>query len=170
MLQAAQYTWWPLLTGALLITDLLVKSWATQTLPGQPLQPIVPGLLNLTYTLNEGMAWGLLDTLPVPLAALRLLVGLALIISLVTRSHAPARALALSLIAAGALSNATDGLTQGAVVDYLSSPLLDTLHRAANGQNFPIFNGADVLVLTGVLVLLLTLPRSRPHPATQETP
>ncbi|WP_155300885.1 signal peptidase II [Deinococcus kurensis] len=170
MLRVAQFTWWPLLTGALLITDLLVKSWATQTLPAQPLQPIVPGLLNLTYTLNEGMAWGLLDTLPVPLAALRLLVGLVLIAVLVTFTHAPARALALSLIAAGALSNAIDGLTGGAVVDYLSSPLLDAAHRAITGRNFPIFNGADVLVLAGVLLLLLTLPRSRSHHATQETP
>lgn len=169
MLRVAQSIWWPVLTGTLLITDLLVKSWATQTLPGQPVQSIVPGVLSLTYTLNEGMAWGFLDTLTLPLAVLRLLVGATLIFFLITRIHPPARALSLSLIAAGALSNATDGLTQGAVVDYLSSPLLDTLHRAVNGQNFPIFNGADVLVLAGVSLVLLTTSRTRPQRTPQET-
>lgn len=161
---------WPALIGALLTADLLVKSWASHTLPGRLPQPVVPELLSLTYTLNEGMAWGLLNQLTLPLALLRLLVGLALVVSLTKSAPPPGRALALSLIAAGALSNATDGLTRGAVVDYLSSPLLDTVHRAVNGQNFPIFNGADVLVLMGVVLLLLTLPRPRHHSATQETP
>ena len=54
-------------------------------------------------------------------------------------------------------------------MDYLSSPFLDTLHRVLNGQNFPIFNGADVLVLAGIVLLFLTLPRTRPRGASQET-
>ncbi|KQR35138.1 signal peptidase II [Deinococcus sp. Leaf326] len=169
MLRVSRSIWLLILTGALLSADLLVKSWATQTLPGQTPQPIVPGLLSLTYTLNQGMAWGLFDQLTLPLALLRLLVGIALVVSLLWGIHPLPRALALSCIAAGALSNATDGLTQGAVVDYLRSPLLDTFHRGLNGQNFPIFNGADVLVLTGIVLLLLTLPRTRPRGTPQET-
>lgn len=169
MLRASRSIWPLILTGALLTAELLIKSWATQNLPGQAPQTVVPGLLSLTYTLNQGMAWGLLDQLTRPLALLRLLVGIALMVNLARGGHPVPRSLALSFIAAGALSNATDGLTQGAVVDYLSSPFLDTLHRVLNGQNFPIFNGADVLVLAGIVLLFLTLPRTRPRGASQET-
>ncbi|MGM9319653.1 signal peptidase II [Deinococcus aquaticus] len=170
MLRDFRFTPLLMLPGVLLFTELLVKSWATQTLPGYPPQPVIPGLLSLTYTLNEGMAWGLLNHLTWPLALLRLLVGLALLVNLAISAHTPRRSLALSFIAAGALSNATDGLTRGSVVDYLSSPLLDAVHRAVNGQNFPIFNGADVLVLAGVILLLLTMPYAGPQHAPQEIP
>ena len=148
-----------LLTG-LTITDLLCKAWAAATLPGWPAQPLLPGLLSLQFTLNTGMAWGLLGDLTVGLALLRLAAGLTIMIVLATRPLPRGRATALALIGAGALSNATDGLTRGAVVDYLSSPALDNLHRHLTGQPFPIFNGADVLVLAGAL--LLTFLTSRP--------
>ncbi len=144
----------------LTVTDLLCKAWAATALPGVPPQPLLPGLLGLQFTLNPGMAWGLLGDLTVGLALLRLAAGLTIMIVLATRRLPQRRALALALIGAGALSNALDGLTRGAVVDYLHSPALDNLHRHLTGQPFPIFNGADVLVLAGAL--LLTFLTSRP--------
>lgn len=152
----------PLLLTLLLITDLLLKAWAAQALPGVPSQTLISGLLKLNFTLNTGMAWGMLDNQPLPLALLRLVVGLALTAALLLRPFTRWTALTLTLLAAGALSNAVDGLTRGAVVDYLSSPLLDQLHRQLNGQPFPVFNGADVLVIVGVALMLLSLPKSKP--------
>lgn len=150
-----------LLTG-LLLTDLLIKAWAATALPGQPAQPLVPGLLALQFTLNPGMAWGLLGNLTLGLALLRLTVGLGLLVVLVRGRTTRRPAVALALIGAGALSNSADGLTRGAVVDYLASPALDVLSRQLSGQPFPIFNGADALVLTGVLMLLLAPRTGRP--------
>ncbi|MFC3919430.1 signal peptidase II [Deinococcus metalli] len=66
-----------------------------------------------------------------------------------------------------------DGLTRGAVVDYLTSPLLDRVHLLLSTQSFPIFNGADMLVLAGVVLLVLTpapAPRCGPRETTCETP
>ncbi|MFC3919591.1 signal peptidase II [Deinococcus metalli] len=58
-----------------------------------------------------------------------------------------------------------DGLTRGAVVDYLTSPLLDRVHLLLSTQSFPIFNGADMLVLAGVVLLVLTpAPRTALRP------
>ncbi|WP_233554393.1 MULTISPECIES: signal peptidase II [Deinococcus] len=153
-----------LLVAVLLIADLLLKAWAARTLPAMPSQPLIPGLLNLNFTLNTGMAWGMLENLTLPLAGLRLVVAVGLIVALLLRHFRCWTALALSLLAAGAFSNAVDGLTRGAVVDYLSSPLLDQLHRLLNGQPFPVFNGADMLVIAGVALLLLSLPKTTPSP------
>jgi len=154
---------------ALLLTDLLLKAWAAQNLVNTPVRPLIPGLLSLTYTLNPGIAWGLLSGLTVPLAVLRLAVGLGLILTLWRGRPHPKLALSLALIAAGALGNAVDGLTRGSVVDYLSSPLLDRFSQRLSAQPFPVFNLADVLVLLGVAALLLASARRTPTPPTALT-
>ena len=63
--------------------------------------------------------------------------------------------LSLALIAGGALGNAYDGLTRGFVVDTLLSYTLSALHRPLFGTDFPIFNLADVGVVSGAILLLL---------------
>lgn len=167
----------------LLLLDLILKTWAVRTLPGLAPQPLVPGVLALGYTLNTGMAWGLLGGLTLPLAGLRLLVGTGILAALLLRRVPRGLQGPLALIAAGALGNAVDGLTRGAVVDYLTSPLLDRLSGALSGRPFPIFNLADVFVSGGVLWLLVQsgwTARRSPRPAppadtlpghpTKETP
>lgn len=149
---------------ALLLSDLLLKAWAAQNLANMPVRSVIPGVLNLTYTLNPGMAWGLLSGLTLPLAVLRLAVGLGLLLTLLRGRLHPSLAVSLALIAAGALGNALDGLTRGSVVDYLSSPLLDNFSQRLSAQPFPVFNLADVLVLLGVAGLFLTSARRTPTP------
>lgn len=104
----------------------------------------------------------MLENFTLPLAWLRLVIAVGLILALLLRPFTRRTTLALSMIAAGAMSNAVDGLTRGAVVDYLNSPLLDQLHRLVNGQPFPVFNGADVLVIFGSVLLFLRLPKTAP--------
>ena len=85
------------------------------------------------------------------------LLGLkgGLLLLLARRRYPPLPALALSLLAAGALGNGVDRLGRGWVVDYLdlgtSLPLI---------ANFPVFNLADVCVTLGAVLLLLA-PRRR---------
>lgn len=144
-----------LLLLGLLLLDLILKAWAVRTLPGLAPQPLIPGLLALGYTLNTGMAWGLLGGLTLPLAGLRLLVGAGILVALGLGRVPRGLQGPLALLAAGALGNAVDGLTRGAVVDYLTSPLLDRLSETLSGRPFPIFNLADVYVSAGVLWLLV---------------
>jgi signal peptidase II len=147
---------WPLAAIlALLALEGLLKSWAVANLTPGSDRTLLPGVLHLGFTLNPGMAWGLLGSFPAPLATLRLLVGLGIVAALLTgRLDRPQR-WPLALIAAGALGNAVDGLTRGAVVDYLTSPLLDAVSGTLGGGRFPIFNLSDVLVCAGVAGLLL---------------
>ena len=102
---------------------------------------LVPLLLALDQTLK---LWALEHLSPVPKPLL-----------LARRRSPPLPALALSLLAAGALGNGVDRLGRGWVVDYLdlgtSLPLI---------ANFPVFNLADVCVTLGAVLLLLA-PRRR---------
>lgn len=155
----------------LLGVDLLLKSWALQALPDRD-SVVVPGLLHLGFTLNTGMAWGLLGERTAPLAALRLLVGLGLLVALLRGGWSVPQRYALALIGAGALGNAVDGLTRGAVVDYLTSPALDRISLWVSAQPFPIFNLADMLVIAGVLVLGIRAferPVRAPNPTQGES-
>lgn len=142
------------LIALLLVTEGLIKTWAAATLAPGTDRVLVPGLLHLGFTLNPGMAWGLLGGASVPLGVLRLLAGLAIVTALLIGRLPTAFRWPLALIAAGALGNGLDGLTRGAVVDYLTMPPLDVVSGLLSGRDFPIFNLSDVLVSTGTVWLL----------------
>ncbi|WP_343216694.1 signal peptidase II [Deinococcus aestuarii] len=176
---------WPLATIlALLALEGLLKSWAVANLTPGVDRTLLPGVLHLDFTLNPGMAWGMLGGFTAPLAVLRLLVGLVIVAALLSGRLGRAQRWPLALIAAGALGNAVDGLTRGAVVDYLTSPLLDAVSGTLGGGRFPIFNLSDVLVCAGVAGLLLhagwrerqarregpSSPESRAPTHTEENP
>jgi len=66
----------------------------------------------------------------------------------------------LSLIAGGALGNILDRWRQGAVTDFLD------FHW--RGWHWPAFNGADVFISLGVLMLLVAGFKPVPKPETEE--
>jgi signal peptidase II len=146
---------------------LLALAWAAldqafklYTLSAVPPYPerieVVPGVLAFAYAENRGAAWGLFDGSVLPLTLLRAGAGVAILAFLWRRTDAPGiQRVALALIAGGALGNAYDGLTRGFVVDTLLSHTLSALHRPLFGTDFPIFNLADVGVVSGAILLLL---------------
>ncbi|WP_045233693.1 signal peptidase II [Deinococcus pimensis] len=149
--------WVPVaLAVLLLVADQWIKAWsiANLGLGGAP-RPVVPGLLSLLLTYNTGAAWSLLSGSALPLAVGRLLVGIALLVYVVVRRQDRLTTFCLSLISAGAVGNAIDGLRQGKVTDMFYSPALSSVTRAINGSEFPIFNVADSCVVVGVILLLL---------------
>jgi len=145
-----------LLIAALVTVEWVIKAWAVTSLSSGVDRALVPGVLHLGFTLNPGMAWGLLGSFSMPLAILRLVVGLGIVAALLAGRLPAGRTWPLALIAAGALGNAIDGLVRGAVVDYLTSPLLTLVARPLSGQPFPIFNLSDVLVCAGTVWLFVT--------------
>lgn len=156
---------WPFyLAGALLciLLDQGLKVWTVQTFQEGEFRDFIPGVLNLGLVYNTGAAWSLFSGAALPLAALRLVVGAALLVYLVRRPVPPVTGVALTLIASGALSNSLDGWRLGKVVDTLSSETFSFVTRLLGQGNFPIFNLADVWVVSGVALLLLLSLRSKP--------
>jgi signal peptidase II len=106
--------------------------------------------LNLRLGFNTGISFGMFrDTLerwPELLGLFKLAVGLGLIVWAALSRHRLER-IGLALIAGGAFGNAIDRWRQGAVTDFLD------LHWS--GWHWPTFNGADIAITLGVVLMLL---------------
>lgn len=147
-----------LVLGALclVVADQWLKNWALQHLQvGQPPVPFVLGI-EWFLTFNTGAAWSLMSGKAPLLAIGRLLVGTGLLAYAAAGQKVSAgMRLAFTLIAAGALGNAIDGLRLGHVVDMIHWSWLSQITNAINGTAFPIFNLADTYVVGGTLLLVL---------------
>lgn len=136
------------------VLDQWLKVWAVSTFREGEFQAFIGGFLSLGLIYNKGAAWGMLGGATLILAVLRLLVGLWLTFSLLRGKYRDIW-VPLSLIAAGALGNALDGFRLGKVVDPLMSHTLSNITQFLYKQDFPIFNLADVFVVSGVVLLVL---------------
>ncbi|MEI7832389.1 MAG: signal peptidase II [bacterium] len=112
--------------------------------------PIIPGFFNLTYQVNTGVAFSQGSSLGVPAILLINLVVLAAFCYLVRPYLAIRGGLSsLCLIIAGAVGNLIDRFRLGHVTDFLDFHL-GSLH-------WPVFNVADIAVVIGVLMLVVTI-------------
>ena len=109
--------------------------------------PVFPGF-NLVFLRNDGVTFGMMAGVPwwgLSAIALGIVVWLAM---LMVRAQRRVEALAYGLVIGGALGNVADRLRFGAVTDFL-----DVYVR---GWHWPAFNFADVAVVSGVGLLLLS--------------
>lgn len=147
--------------------DLWTKAWAWDTLRDAPAWIIRQGLFHLEFAFNTGSAFGFLRDaewsrwffIAITLVAIGYLARLAL--TLPTRARAPY--VAIGLIAGGALGNLHDRLIrvyEGAygVVDFI-------VVFYWPGHRWPAFNVADAVLVAGVLLFLLVLPKTDTTPA-----
>ncbi len=136
--------------------DLVAKSRIFQWIgePPSPAVPLVPGILELQTSLNQGALWGFGRTLPYSsqlFAGLSILAGVAICYWLFVRGAAASLALtvALGLIMAGALGNCYDRLILGHVRDFVH------FHVDSIGFECAIFNFADNMLVVGAIILVL---------------
>lgn len=141
------------LAAAVVAADQLSKSWAAAVLAAGSPRPLLPGLLELTFTTNSGAAFSLFTGSTGVLAIVSLLVAL-LVLMLILRSPerslvAP-RLLALGFLLGGAVGNGIDRWRLGAVIDFL----------ALVPVTFPVFNLADVAINLAVVCFAIDLFRA----------
>jgi signal peptidase II len=127
---------------------------------------VVPGVMDLAYTENHGVAFSALERLSLhpPAWALFALAVVATSVLLALwfrgrRATWPTHA-GFALVIAGSLGNALDRVTRGHVVDFI------------HVRFWPVFNVADILVVAGGVLLLLVHSRraSRSPPANTSAP
>jgi signal peptidase II len=142
------------LTAALaIILDQLTKFWILQTFELYESREIIPGLFNLVYVTNTGAAFSMLADVDSPWRHyFFVVVGLIACAGLTLYYHRFGNrrrvyAIALGLIAGGALGNLIDRLRFGAVVDFLD------FHLA--GHHWPAFNVADSAICVGAALFLI---------------
>jgi signal peptidase II len=109
--------------------------------------------LDLVLTWNTGISYGLFrQEGPLGQWALLALKAIAVILLWIWLSRTPSRltALSLGLIIGGAIGNAIDRFTYGAVADFV----LFHLTTASFSFKWYVFNLADVAIVAGVVGLL----------------
>jgi signal peptidase II len=115
--------------------------------------PLIPGWLDLTYTLNPGAAFSLFATMPpafrhVFFISLSVVAAVVLTVLIVRRGTARLSAFAFALILGGALGNLIDRLARGVVTDFIY------FHHAS--FSYPVFNIADSAITIGVAILMVS--------------
>ena len=140
--------------------DRVTKHFATTSLAGEPTQSFLADTVRLEYAENTGGFLNLGADLPRPIrtAIFTVATGLVLIATVVVavRLHWMGRPIVgLGLLFAGGVSNLVDRIVHGTVVDFMNVGL--------GWFRTGIFNVADVAVLAGVGILVLTLHRGDPQ-------
>jgi signal peptidase II len=128
----------------------------------------VTPFFDLVLAWNTGISYGLFQGdgafNQIVLSAIKIVAVIALVVWLV-RAGSKLVALCLGLIIGGALGNAIDRLTHGAVVDFA----LFHVNLGGHTFNWYVFNLADVAIVAGVTGLLYDAilghtPQKRPDP------
>ena len=135
-------------TALLVAADQLSKLWAVAALRGQPPIPLWPGVFELEYRENTGVAFSLFSSMQgiVVLLPAALMLLLCVYQAREKALSAPAR-LAISGLIGGGLGNLVDRILFGGVTDYIRLSLI----------RFPIFNFADICITVSVAALMLLL-------------
>ena len=136
-----------LLIGATMLADQATKTVALLLLSPGEILPVVPGF-NVTLGFNEGASFGMMSGAMAgrPLLMAALTGGLALMFAIMAfRAESLRERTGLAVIVGGALGNIIDRLRQGAVTDFL-----DLYWR---NWHWPTFNGADIAITLGALLV-----------------
>ena len=132
----------------LVILDQAIKLWATAVLAPVGAMPLIPGVVELRYYLNDGAAFSSFSGQQLFLIVFTSVAMVAIAAYLLIKR--PARKLeywAWVLVLAGVIGNWIDRVFNHQVVDYINFLFI----------RFAIFNLADVLVCTGIGLLVLNL-------------
>ncbi|MCD8509637.1 MAG: signal peptidase II [Bacillus sp. (in: Bacteria)] len=110
--------------------------------------PIIEGVFYLTSHRNAGAAFGILQgQMWLFYIATVIVVGVVIYYIQTEGKKSPWLATALGLVLGGAIGNFIDRVLFGAVVDFLDVYIFS--------YNYPIFNVADMALVTGVIMLII---------------
>lgn len=140
-----QFLLYIFMSGAILVIDRITKLMALHL----PEPHKITSFLSYELVLNRGISWGILhSTSSLTFILISSIIGL-IIVGIAAHAYLRLSAghwiWAEALIISGAVGNMIDRLVYGGVVDFI--------HLSYGSWSFPVFNIADVAVVTGVLML-----------------
>lgn len=109
---------------------------------------VIEDFFYITYYRNTGGAWSLFSDSTMILAVLSAVSSL-IIIGLILLCKKPLLGFSLGLVLGGALGNMIDRFVYGYVVDFLDFRIF--------GYHFPVFNFADICIVTGGIGVILVV-------------
>ncbi len=153
----------PAIALIVLIADQASKAWVVENVPINGSLDVIPQLRDwfvITHITNSGAAFGIFPQLGLVFTLIALVVSFVIVVY--NHSLPPDQwlvRLSLGLQLGGALGNLVDRLRYaGAVIDLFYVRL------------FPVFNIADLAIVTGVGLLMFHLMRTPPKEDRQVAP
>lgn len=136
-----------------LILDRITKISAAKSLLGKKDIIILKDILNLSYLENRGAAFGILQNKQNILAFITLIVVIGIIYYLFRyKPRSKFLRAGIALILSGAIGNLFDRLYYRYVVDFIYFHYKDI-------YAFPTFNVADMMVVTGTIIVAIYILR-----------
>ena len=152
--------YWSLVAG-LIVVDQITKALLRAAVPLYDTRPIVNGLLDFVHVRNEGVAFGLLNSLDLQnkwvlttALASAALAGIAYYARHIRPDEKLAR-IGLSMILGGAIGNLIDRVYAGYVLDFIDVYWGD--------WHFWAFNVADASISIGAVLVFVDLLLVKPH-------
>jgi len=139
-------------TAIVLVLDQITKYWVAAALQGDGEIVVVRGLMNLSYTENSGIAFGMLNNGDMKWLLIAISVAaIAVVVFYLTRTSPANRILlvALGLLAGGISGNLIDRIRMGRVIDFI-----EVFYRS---YHWPVFNVADAAISVGAVLLAVDL-------------
>lgn len=137
-----------LVAAALLVAaDQGIKAWATAQLMPVGVMAVLPGIVELRYVLNDGMAFSMLAGKQGILIGVTSLMLIGVLVWLVRGDMPLLERISWTLVLGGGIGNLIDRVLNGAVVDYINVLFM----------HFAVFNFADICVCCGVGLLILSI-------------
>ena len=149
---AADKRWYLAITAVVIVLDQITKSWVAAVLRDGGDIVLIRGFLNLSYTENPGIAFGMLNDGNVKWLLVGIsVVAIAVVIFYLMRTGAHNRLLlvALSFLAGGITGNLIDRIRMGRVIDFI-----EVYYKTSH---FPVFNVADTAITIGAMLLAYDL-------------
>ena len=135
----------------ILIIDQIVKISVDSFLRISELVTVIPNFFYFTKVYNDGAAWSIFDG-SVAFLIIVAIVALIFLLSYQKLFQKKFRnVMAFALIYGGLLGNLVDRVVYGYVIDYIKILL--------GSYNFPIFNLADVAIVSGFILLIYAVLR-----------
>lgn len=136
------------LIAALVAADQGIKLWASSVLQPVTAMPVIPGIVELRFVLNDGMAFSMLSGKQgflIGVTSLALCVVAYLLFT--EKMFGRVGNAGLLLVLAGGIGNLIDRALNGVVVDYINLLFM----------RFAVFNFADICVCVGVALWVLVI-------------
>ena len=134
----------------ILAADLITKHIVASGMELYSSIPVIPGVFDITYIINDGAAWGILGGKQFLLSAFTVIVIAALIVYVVKKRAAMPRLelYSIAMIVGGGVGNLIGRVFDGYVVDFINVKAISFLN---------IFNIADIGITAGCFLLIIAL-------------
>ena len=130
----------------LFIIDIVIKLVIKNNMNLYSSITLIPNFFNLTYVINDGAAFSILEGKQIFLIILAIIVLIAILHYLHKDKLNKIKTIYYSLLIGGILGNLLDRIIYNGVIDYLDFKIFT--------YDAPIFNLADTFIFFGVVLIL----------------